>query len=298
VNNPGPAFADAVGQLRLDALAAATSACLTAAGVEHVLLKGPTTARWLYDPPRPYRDVDMLARLSHLTRAVKALDHSGVASPRAGRLGEEASHAWLLRAPTGLEVDLHVTLPLLDHPDEDGERRLWEALRSHVTVMSVGGQEIPVLDLAGRCLVIALHALASDADPRAMEDHILAKQTASKDDWSRARLLAVKLGVPQILDAATSLDSAALSALPRDIRLLRAGASGAFRLLRIRRGGLRQLPMALWQETFPSRNFMLSLHGEESAGRATLIKWYVSRLGRIARSLPREIRALLGSSSG
>ena len=58
-------------QIRLDLLAVAASAALAADGVPNALLKGPTTARWLYDPPRPYRDVDLLVPCSQLDRAVR-----------------------------------------------------------------------------------------------------------------------------------------------------------------------------------------------------------------------------------
>src|ERR1700749_375013 len=105
-------------RLRLDLLSVQACDALAVAGIPHVLLKGPSTALWLYDPPRSYNDVDLMVPLSRVIEAAHALEAAGVASASAGRVGEEAEHSYLLISPEGFEVDVHISLPTV-HPDGD-----------------------------------------------------------------------------------------------------------------------------------------------------------------------------------
>ena len=47
----------------------------------HVILKGPSTARWLYDPPRAYRDVDVLVPPAFVQQAADAYRQGVIVMP-------------------------------------------------------------------------------------------------------------------------------------------------------------------------------------------------------------------------
>ncbi|MHA3704649.1 nucleotidyltransferase family protein, partial [Jatrophihabitans sp. YIM 134969] len=169
-------------QLRLDLLAVEASRVLSRADVPHALLKGPTTALWLYDEPRAYRDVDLLVPTSRAVRAAAVLADAGVAHPAAGRWGEEAEHSRLLVSPHGDELDLHVALPGTA-PDGD---RLWTALAPHVVPFPVPDTGVvPALDTPARVLVLALHALAAGPHETTPADDLRrARAQAPASDWA------------------------------------------------------------------------------------------------------------------
>ena len=181
-------------RLRLDMLAVQISQELTLAGVPHALLKGPSTATWLYDPPRGYRDVDMLVPLSRVTDAVEALRASGIATADAGGVGEEAQHSLLMHSAAGFEVDLHVSLPTVAlHGD-----RVWNVLAPHVELLELGIGTVPALDEAARCLVLALHAIGT-AVSQPIDDLRQAVRIADSDAWRGAEDLARRLDVADLL---------------------------------------------------------------------------------------------------
>ena len=157
-------LAAAATQMRLDLLAVRASRALAQASVPHALIKGPTTARWLYDPPRSYRDVDILVPRSRAEDAVNTLVTADVAHPRAGGLGEEASHSHLLISPPGFELDLHVTLPSLSSPPDGAPDHMWRILSAHLEPFDIDGADVPSLDAPARYLVLALHCLASPGE--------------------------------------------------------------------------------------------------------------------------------------
>lgn len=278
--------------MRLDVLAVEASRCLVEAGLPHLLLKGPTTARWLYDPPRLYRDVDLLVPGSRLELAALALARAGLAERAGGRLGEEASHSLLLRSPSGLELDLHVTLPMLQRVPGDRQDALWRGLAGHVEPFVIDGVAVPALDAPARCLVVALHALGNGPrDEQSLEDLRRARSVEGAVIWRECHELASELGSAPLIPAALSLVEplAPPTSLPVDVRLRMAGGAGAaFQLERLAQAPLRALPALLWRELLPSRGFMRYAEPERTTTRPALVCAYVRRWRRLARELPSE----------
>ena len=68
---------------------------------------------WLYDPPRPYRYVDLLVPATRLRESVAVIERVGLAAASAGRVGEEAAHSLVMISRDSFELDLHLTLPML-----------------------------------------------------------------------------------------------------------------------------------------------------------------------------------------
>lgn len=288
-----------VQQMRLDRLAVQASQCLAAAGVPHVLLKGPTTARWLYDRLRPYNDVDLLVPPESAKRAVLALADAGIARPAAGLLGEEASHSWLLVSADGFEVDLHVTLPMLG-TSAMRARSGWALMAERVVDFELDGFSVPALDEAGRCLVVALHALGNrGADEKSLEDLRRARTMASEATWEKARTLSAELGVQPLLDAGLTLvEAGALPEdLPLDVRLRLEGRGGSFQLERLLGLAPREKVPALWRELFPSAGFM-RYRQPALASRLALAAAYTVRLWRIARALPGAVSGRRSARKG
>ena len=275
-------------RLRLDLLAVEVSRALEVAGIPHVLLKGPSTSLWLYDPPRRYNDVDMLVPYSRVRDAVTALGSAGIAVP-AGELGEEASHSQLLISHVGFEVDLHVTLPTAATYTDD---RVWEVLSAHVEPLALDVGEVPALDEPARCLVLALHAVASGEQvPKSTEDLKRALDVASGDSWAAGRALAERLEVADFFDAGLVMAGRPISGRLSERAYLRVAdaPNAAIAIDRLKATPLRQLPAALWREVLPSRGFMeraYAVTDSRSLRRAHLTRWR-----SIAAELPDAVRA-------
>jgi hypothetical protein len=277
-----------VEQMRLDALAVDASACLSRAGIPHALIKGPTTARWLYSPPRRYRDVDLLVPGSQANLAASSLLASGVAASVLGRVGEQASHALLLASPSDVELDLHVTLPLLQLERNDPDRA-WRVLAQELEDISLDGILVPSLNEPARCVVLALHALGErNLSAAPWEDLRRARSLVSAEVWNRAQVIAENVGAGELVTASIAHLEGRLARedLPIEVRLIQSNALGAFRLERIRRGGLASIPGQIIRELFPSRAFLRQQRPDIKEGRTALCREYVRRLVSLQRQLP------------
>lgn len=196
--------------LTIDRATVAVCSALASAGIEHVLLKGPSTAQWLYADPaqRTYVDTDLLLQRRDLTAAVDAFKQLGLAAPLGGASEhEQEGHSVVLR-PTGdggSEVDLHRGLPGVGVDDD----ALWAALSRHRSMQTLLPQEIVILDEVGRSLVVVLHAARNGLiDGQSTQD--LRLLVTREIDW------------PAVLDLADEVD--ARPALARGLRLLPEGA--------------------------------------------------------------------------
>jgi Uncharacterised nucleotidyltransferase len=288
-------------QLRLDLLAQDVSSALAAASIPHTLLKGPSTSIWLYDPPRAYRDVDLLVPSSQLNNAVEAIVGAGLAGAKGEHVGEEAPHSLLLISREGFELDLHITLPALSPGRYRNRDRVWNALSDHISGITLveGSQvSVPVLDIPGRCLVLALHAVESGHQaPQVREDLDRARVRASEEDWVVAARLADGLGVRDLFDAGLTIGRAdGEQPLPVYAYLKKTGAVGsAFGLQRLVEAPLLDKPGLLWRELFPSREFIRRTHPNGYSSIKQLLSLYVQRWKQLARQLPAAALALVAA---
>lgn len=288
-------------QLRLDVLTREVCRTLAASGVPHALLKGPTTAAWLYDPPRAYRDVDVLLPASALDRAVAALVVAGIAAPSAGGLGEEAPHSQLLLTPAGLEVDLHISLPMLV-PAPGVSERVWRTLSSRVESFELmPGVPVPALDIPGRCLVLALHSLASGYDrDQVCEDLRRARDVATSEQWALAAELADELGIAELFAAGLAVVEPPEGGRQEPVvaYLKRTHAvNEAHGLQRLLDAPVKARPRMVLQEVFPSPGFIRHAFAADGAPRRALPRLYLNRVVRIAKRLPAAVASLRAAKS-
>ena len=202
--------------LATDRATVAVCGLLDDAQVGHVLLKGPTTAHWLYADPgqRSYVDVDLLVRRRDLPRAAETLRAIGLEAPLAdASVFEQDGHSVVLRptTPGMCEVDLHHSLPAVGVSDDI----LFAALARHRSTQVLLQRTLPTLDEVARSLVVVLHAARNGlADAQSTED--LRLLLAHGPDWAA------------VLELADEVQ--ARPALARGLRLLPAGADVARRL--------------------------------------------------------------------
>ena len=270
-----------VQRLRLDALAVDLSRSLTAADVPHALLKGPTTAAWLYPDGRPYRDVDLLVPASRLPDAVRSL--AGSARP-AARAFEESPHSQVLVSTEGFEVDLHVAPPGTSATDDTW----WDLFAPTLEPWAMDVGTVPALGPGARCLVLALHALNSGpSDAQAAAD--LRRALALPDAvWIEARALADAAGVRELFDAGVS----GRARSGRAALHLAEAPPAAFALQRFADAGWRGRAGLLGREALPSRGFMARADPRSTTGRRALVAAHLRRWVRLARQLPAAARAL------
>ncbi len=136
---------------------------LAAAGVPSILLKGPTIARWLYEPgERPYVDLDVLVRAADASEIDRVLRELGYENPRAGATPDELDdHSWTYQPVPGPgdgrpfgEVDVHYTFAgMLADPDV-----VWDELVQHVVSFPLAAGSVDGLDEVAGALLIVLHA--------------------------------------------------------------------------------------------------------------------------------------------
>ena len=175
----------------VDRLTARMSGELSARGIGHILLKGPSLARWLYPPDeiRTYGDSDLLVQAAQWDATTAVLRENGFQDAMAAmahpRMESLSSHPW--ESPDG-DVDLHATLDgLTASPPE-----VWAALSTGTETMSIGGREVTVLSPTARLMHVALHARSLQS--QALRDLELALERFGDSDWAEAAGLAERLG--------------------------------------------------------------------------------------------------------
>jgi Uncharacterised nucleotidyltransferase len=274
-------------QLRIDTATVRICVELARASIPYALLKGPTTARWLYDVPRPYRDIDLLVPGSRLRAAVRTLKRADLAHRIGGRLGEDCPHSLLLATPSGIEVDLHVTLPTMARPRGRDADHCWFALGDHFEWFDLDGASVQALDPAARCVVLALHAVANATDVSwAIEDLQRAGAFVDQHTWQQAIDLAGRLGVQPVLTAGRRLAGGTdplAQDVPPGVRLLLQGAGASARAWQ----AILDLPWyrrpgALLHEAFPSPAFIRRAVPGMPPGLPGLALGHLRRWRRIA----------------
>jgi hypothetical protein len=184
-------------QMRVDAWAAEAIVALNGAGVECLLLKGPVTARWLYqdDPTqRPYVDVDLLIAPGQAEQAHHVLVRLGYAPQAAAMPPGDLPHARpYQRASDRANVDLHrVPNGMRTVP----ERRAWATMTREAETLSVAGVTVTAPGAVARTLLLALHiSPRNDALSRAGRDLRRAGTLVPHSTWHQAAVLARSLGL-------------------------------------------------------------------------------------------------------
>ena len=273
--------------LLLDACAVRICSALCDARLDHVLIKGPTTAGWLYEPARAYRDIDLLIRPSQLRRALRVLKRSQLVTDVSGRPGEMASHSLVCRMPGGVELDLHLALPLMSVARRDVETHLWQALAAHRDFTELLSSQVASLDEAGRALVLVLHFGASNGNDQAAEDMARALELVSDETWVEAAELAYQIGVGA---AFVQLLAVARGAEPRSelspaLLALREGRAVDYQLHRWREQGTRAKVASIVGRAVPSRNYLLWIHGGAQPVWRAYVNYWRLQMAKVARAI-------------
>ncbi|GIJ52286.1 hypothetical protein Val02_91720 [Virgisporangium aliadipatigenens] len=293
----------AVNSLRVDLATAECVAALTAAGIAHLLLKGPTTARWLYRDgvPRGYSDSDILVPPWERARAIDVLAGLGFDDSQRGRPAHECGwvHATVLYR-RGLDhadcVDLHHNL---SHVPGDGTA-VWHVLSRDAEWTTVAGQPVRIPGEGARCLILALHAAQHGKhEEKPLEDLRRGLAIARPEAWTEARRLAQELGVAQAVEVGCLIAghpgaAGEWSDMPVEMRLRAVGAASGARtlahLMRMRGAGrLREAA----RRTVPSRAFIREVYGPQTP----LAVGYARRFWSIAARVPRAVRDLRTASA-
>jgi hypothetical protein len=204
--------------MRVDLVTAEVGRAFEQAGVQAILLKGPSVAKHLYldGTARPYGDSDLLIAEDQRPAAEAALERLGFQrhlDDRDTPGWHQVAHHWIRQADEA-EVDLHWTLTGVAAPPD----ALWTALAARTEPMRVADFGFEVLDPGGRALHVALHAAQHGAGrPRPLEDLRRALEHFGEPIWKEAARLA------QELDA--------LPAFGTGLRLLDEGRELADRLM-------------------------------------------------------------------
>jgi Uncharacterised nucleotidyltransferase len=174
--------------LATDAVCAEVVAAWRAAGVDSVLLKGPTVAEWLYaGETRGYEDADLLVAPKDVWLAAAVLGRLGFA-PFPEHVSSHA-HPWV-RQTDGAIVDLHVRLWW--GPQRPPER-VFSELQGWLEVEQFGGVSVNVLNLPARALAVALHAAHDPEAWKPREDLRRALALTPLEVWRDAEGLADRL---------------------------------------------------------------------------------------------------------
>ncbi|MEP7055345.1 MAG: nucleotidyltransferase family protein [Actinomycetota bacterium] len=297
--------------LMVDQVTAEVVTALRARGVEPILLKGPSFARWLYtaDVLRPYVDTDLLVAPDQQRTAEDVLLSLGfldlMVKAAAAELDDHSRTFHRRRAGGGDdEVDLHFTLA----GARSNPAAVWAALSGDLEHVDVAGTIVTGLGVSGRAMQVVLHA-AQDGrvTDQPSTDLQRALAVASLATWRSAAALATEL------DAVAAF-VAGLSSTPGGHEVLASlglsgHAGGAFERLRaaspppmslgiarlFERSDRRGLALELFREVVPTPAFMRlwsPMARRGPLGLAAAYTWRpVSLLIRLAPAVRAYLRA-------
>jgi hypothetical protein len=293
----------AASNLRVDAATAEVLRAFEAAGVQSILLKGPSIVRWLYDKleARAYGDCDLLVRSRDVAVARRVLEelsfHPTVREEDMPNWWREHAVEWV-RTGDGASVDLHRNLAGVGADDD----RLWEALSAHGETLVVAGYAARTLDVVARAFHLALHTAQHGAVGRGAVDLERALQTVDVEQWAEAAALAASVdataafatGLRLSPAGAVVVDELRLPATqPVDVALRAASAPpvalGFDQLARAR--DLRERLTILRYKIAPPPTFMRRWSPEARQGRLGLARAYVRRPLWLLRRAPGGLRA-------
>ena len=164
--------------------------------IRNVLIKGPSTAYWLYsDNPdsRTYVDIDVLVSPNTFGDAERVLETLGYHAAEGRMRQSEAlrmlESGWERDGSPPTKVDLHRGF----HGVADWTR-WWEVMSSHTVPLDVAGRSLAIPDAAGCALVVALHDTALGRTDKTRADLLRALTTFEDDVWAEAAQRAEAVG--------------------------------------------------------------------------------------------------------
>lgn len=286
--------------MAVDAVTVEVVSALGEAGVDSLLLKGPTIAQWLYDgDSRTYVDTDLLVDPERLSLAQATLRRLGF-EEKFGPL----RHPGMERPPSAqwqrdtFQVDLHEGLDGAEADPKYVWAFLWARRVEHV----VSGRSVAALDPSARLVHIALHAAHhGPAAEKPVRD--LRQALARLDDagWAEASATAATIeassafatGLRLVPEGRAVLERLGIASRPDAGWFLETGdipiAAGIERL-RLARGVGAKLRM-IGYELVPSREFMRWWSPLARRSRVGLLAAYVWRWIYLAWHAPEAILA-------
>jgi hypothetical protein len=175
---------------------------LRRAGHDPVLLKGASTARWLYPGEvRRSVDIDLYIDPDRIDEAMNTLVEAGWTDEYRHWAGIERRVMRTIDATCdGMLFELHRTF----HAIGVAAPTAWQVLRDHRSDVVIGTVRVPCLDEVGRALFIALHAHTGDSE-RKNEDLRRAIGALAPEQWQHVAELAERLGALDALAAGLQL---------------------------------------------------------------------------------------------
>jgi hypothetical protein len=289
--------------LVLDAAAVQLTGTLREAGVETILLKGPSISRWVYgeDQFRPYSDLDLLVAPGDLRRSLRVLKGLDFE-----RVHSDAHAELLLRRFDQVTVDLHRLIVGVGLRPEDA----WAELSREAEPLALRGGEVATLSPAGRALHVVLHAAQHGAgDAKPLRDLGQALERLPASAWEEAAELAHRLhaeaafvtGLRLLPDGRKVVEATGVAEERSVEAALRAGtpppaALGLYRFFQTPGAGPKAQLLA--SELFPSAAFMrawmpLARRGPAGLTAAYIWRpvWLLLQLGPALRAWQRARRA-------
>lgn len=185
-------------------------------GIEAIVLKGPSTAEWLYRGEcRPYQDADLLVSPDRRLEAGAALHELGFTP--ASQPDSEHAHPWVRRMD-GCVIDLHTTVWGMNRRGVE----VWRELECWVEPRFIGRVEVHVLGVPARALHLALHAAQHREVPKPRADLRRALDHTSLSDWRQAEQLAERVWALPLMALGLQLEPTGRTLL-RELPLARAG---------------------------------------------------------------------------
>jgi hypothetical protein len=276
-------------------------AALDEAGIQSILLKGPTIVRALYGDGgfRPYSDTDVLVSPAGYQPAERVLEALGFAPKLADvdhpDLEPDTQRLWL----RGLDqLDLHMQLEGIGAPPA----RTWDLLSVHTQSQRVAGTDVRALDPPALAVQIVLHALHHGREAyKSTTDLRRAITRFDHGVWRDAAQLAEELeahdafatGMRMLPEGERLADELGVTAASSVESLLRVDAvpmSQGFESLASTPGVLAKLRL-IWEELVPSPAFMRWWSPLARRGRVGLALAYLWRPIWFVGHAPAGLRA-------
>jgi hypothetical protein len=294
-----PSLGVAARTLALDLATGEVVRALNAAGVAHMLLKGPTMVDRLYGDAAPgtrnYGDIDLLVAPANFEAAGQVLAGLGFRDRRAGIRRREAARLqerpWHRDGLAYIAVDLHRGF----HNVTDWDR-WWDLLSQQSDVLMVEGQAVVVPNRVGCALVAGLHASKASTSAKPVEDLRRALDHFDDEIWREAAVLAGLVGADEAFAAAlgrvpAGQELAIRLGLVATDRVLwfeaRSTAHGAGAMaLMLAPGSRRDRAWRALDVLLPSRVMLAESRPLATRGMVGLLAAYLWRLARITTRLP------------